>query len=337
MNGEIVCNSHPVSVLSCSKSISPVHDEKTIQLTQEGRCSPKCCPQNDAPRQGEGRRANAIGCTPKDSQTDFPDTESSFSQCSPCWSDEQPSPPQLCRAQTCLRSPAEHPLPLSNSLSHAALHANNNGGVGGGAFHSHQRKTVRLKVKAKKSTLRIAGGKNSQNRKVTDYYPIRRSSRKSKTELKFEEKKHIDDLITNGIEEGMEVQHIEGKGRAVFATRCFQKGEYVVEYHGDLLQITDAKNREAEYAQNPATGCYMYYFQYLCKTYCVDATKETGRMGRLINHSKNGNCQTKLHDIGGVPHLILVASRDIDEGEELLYDYGDRSKASIAAHPWLKY
>lgn len=69
----------------------------------------------------------------------------------------------------------------------------------------------------------------------------------------------------------------------------------------------------------------------------VDATKETGRMGRLINHSKTGNCQTKLHDINGTPHLILVASRDIDKGEELLYDYGDRSKASIAAHPWLKY
>ncbi|XP_035488807.1 N-lysine methyltransferase KMT5A-A isoform X4 [Scophthalmus maximus] len=184
---------------------------------------------------------------------------------------------------------------------------------------------------------REESGKNSQNRKVTDYYPIRRSSRKSKTVLKCEQKKLIDDLIAKGIEEGMEVQHIEGKGRAVFATRCFQKGEYVVEYHGDLLQITDANMREAEYAQNPATGCYMYYFQYLCKTYCVDATKETGRMGRLINHSKNGNCQTKLHDINGIPHLILVASRDIDEGEELLYDYGDRSKASIAAHPWLKF
>lgn len=31
---------------------------------------------------------------------------------------------------------------------------------------------------------RRARGKNSQNRKVTDFYPIRRSSRKSKTELK---------------------------------------------------------------------------------------------------------------------------------------------------------
>ncbi|XP_070845792.1 N-lysine methyltransferase KMT5A-A [Chaetodon trifascialis] len=327
MNGEIVCNSHSVTVLSCTKSISPVHDEKVIKLTQEGRGSPICCQQSDAQRQGEGRRTNAISTTPKEPKTELPEVESSYSQRPPCWPDEQ-----LFCSQTRRRSPPDLPLPLSNSLSHAPLHANNSS-----ALRSHQRRGVRLKVKGKKSTLRIAGGKNSQNRKVTDYYPIRRSSRRSKTELKCEEKKHIDDLITNGIEEGMEVQHIEGKGRAVFATRCFQKGEYVVEYHGDLLQITDAKKREAEYAQNPATGCYMYYFQYLCKTYCVDATKETGRMGRLINHSKNGNCQTKLHDISGVPHLILVASRDIDEGEELLYDYGDRSKASIAAHPWLKY
>ncbi|KAK5852244.1 hypothetical protein PBY51_023729 [Eleginops maclovinus] len=327
MNGDIVCNSRSVTVLSCTKSISAVHNE--IKLTQEGRCSPVCFPQNDARRLGEGRRTNSISATPKDSKTDFPEMESSYSQCSPCWSDEQP--PQFHCAQTCLRSPSELPLPLGNSLSHAPLHANNNSS----ALRGLQRRTVRLK--GRKSTIRIASGKNSQNRKVTDYYPIRRSSRKSKTELQCEEKRLIDDLITKGIEEGMEVQHIEGKGRGVFAMRCFQKGEYVVEYHGDLLQITDAKQREAEYALNPATGCYMYYFQYLCKTYCVDATKESGRMGRLINHSKIGNCQTKLHEINGVPHLILVASRDIDEGEELLYDYGDRSKASIAAHPWLKY
>uniref|UniRef100_A0A672P0P6 [histone H4]-lysine(20) N-methyltransferase n=1 Tax=Sinocyclocheilus grahami TaxID=75366 RepID=A0A672P0P6_SINGR len=152
-----------------------------------------------------------------------------------------------------------------------------------------------------------------------------------------EEKRHIDMLITNGIENGMMVRYIEGKGRGVFVTQKFQKGQYVVEYHGDLLQITDAKKREALYTQDPTTGCYMYYFQYLSKTYCVDATKESDRLGRLINHSKNGNCQTKLHDINGIPHLILVASRDIQKGEELLYDYGDRSKASIEAHPWLKH
>ncbi|KAG5272471.1 hypothetical protein AALO_G00165920 [Alosa alosa] len=193
------------------------------------------------------------------------------------------------------------------------------------------------KMKVKKFSQRSEERKNSTNRKVTDYFPVRRSSRKSKTELECEEKKHIDELILKGIENGMTVQHIEGKGRGVFATQNFQKGQYVVEYYGDLLQITDAKKREAMYSQDPSTGCYMYYFQHLSKTYCVDATSESGRMGRLINHSRNGNCHTKLHDINGIPHLILVASRDIDKGEELLYDYGDRRKSSIAAHPWLKH
>ncbi|XP_026153069.1 N-lysine methyltransferase KMT5A-A-like isoform X2 [Mastacembelus armatus] len=315
MSEDITDNS---CVLSSSQSTSPVHDEDTT--TADGGCSPQSSQPNDAQGQGEDKRTNAIGTTPNDSK----------SQCSPCLSGEQPSPPQLHRPP----SPSSPSLPHSNSLSHSFLHTKNSSG---GARHRHQRRDAHPKVKGKKPPRRLAAGKNSQNRKLTEFYQIRRSSRKSKTELKCELKKHIDDLITKGIEEGMEERKVEGKGRAVFATRPFQKGEYVVEYHGELLQITDAKKKEAEYAQNPATGCYMYYFQYLCKTYCVDATKETGRKGRLINHSKNGNCQTKLHDINGVPHLILVASRDIDEGEELLYDYGDRSKASIAAHPWLKY
>ncbi|XP_029940323.1 N-lysine methyltransferase KMT5A-A [Salarias fasciatus] len=300
MNGEVVCQSRSVTVLSCPKPPPPptAHDDKpAVRPAQDGRRSPMSSPQGDAPRAGEGRTPNAALTAPRD---------------------ERPSPPRL---PACLPAPPELPLPLGNT----PLHNNQNG---------PQRRT---RVVGKKPARRTAAAKNSQNRKVTDFYPIRRSSRKSKTELRCEQKKRLDDLITTGLEEGMEVQHIEGKGRAVFATRCFQKGDFVVEYHGDLLQINDAKKREAEYAQNPATGCYMYYFQYLCKTYCVDATRESGRMGRLINHSKAGNCQTKLHDINGVPHLILVASRDIDRGEELLYDYGDRSKASIAAHPWLKH
>ncbi|XP_067910628.1 N-lysine methyltransferase KMT5A-like [Heterodontus francisci] len=185
----------------------------------------------------------------------------------------------------------------------------------------------------KRSSVKSSAGRN---RKVTDYYPVRRSCRKCEGQLKSEEKEIIDDLIRNGKEEGMKVGIIDGKGRGVMATKHFQRGEFVVEYNGDLIEFTDAKSREAKYAQDPCTGCYMYYFQYLSKTYCVDATKETTRLGRLINHSKNGNCQTKLHNVDGKPHLILVASRDIAKGEELLYDYGDRSKASIAAHPWLK-
>lgn len=64
-----------------------------------------------------------------------------------------------------------------------------------------------------------------------------------------------------------QVKSIDGKGRGVFADRAFQKDQFVVEYHGELLEIADAKARESQYAQDPTTGCYMYYFRYHDKTY----------------------------------------------------------------------
>lgn len=54
----------------------------------------------------------------------------------------------------------------------------------------------------------------------------------------------------------------EGKGRGVVAARKFQKGEFVVEYAGELITMEEAKKREAMYSQDENTGCYMYYFKY---------------------------------------------------------------------------
>ncbi|KAG8520378.1 N-lysine methyltransferase KMT5A [Galemys pyrenaicus] len=78
----------------------------------------------------------------------------------------------------------------------------------------------------------------------------------------------------------------------------------------------------------------MYYFQYLGKTYRMDATRETNHRDRLLNHSKSGNCQNNLHDTGR-PHLISITSHNILAWEELLCDYGDSSRPSMEVHPWL--
>ena len=69
----------------------------------------------------------------------------------------------------------------------------------------------------------------------------------------------------------------------------------------------------------------------------VDATSESGRLGRLINHSrKQYNCTMRLfHTEDGVPRLIALASRNIEKDEEILYDYGDRTKTSLASFSWL--
>lgn len=178
--------------------------------------------------------------------------------------------------------------------------------------------------------------KATRNTVLTDYFPVRRSCRMSSEDLKNQKIKDTEAAILENREEGLKVVDYEGKGRGVVATKAFRRGDFVVEYYGDLIDKKTAEAREKSYAANPEFGCYMYYFLFRNKTYCVDATAESGRLGRLLNHSKTaGNCATKVMGIGDQPHLILVAARDVDEGEELLYDYGDRSKSSLEAHPWL--
>merc|ERR1712130_721832 len=89
----------------------------------------------------------------------------------------------------------------------------------------------------------------------------------------------------------------EYKGRGILATRHFTKGEFVTEYCGDLISLDDAKLRESKYSMNPTKGCFMFYFTYCDRTYCIDATgrKWSGRFGRLINHSrKDSNCEVKV-------------------------------------------
>lgn len=70
-------------------------------------------------------------------------------------------------------------------------------------------------------------------------------------------------------------------------------------------------------------------------SFSVDATVDTGRKGRLINHSRKANLVTKILVVDGTPRLLLMANRFIDAGVELTLDYGDRARSSLKDHPWL--
>jgi histone-lysine N-methyltransferase SETD8 len=177
---------------------------------------------------------------------------------------------------------------------------------------------------------------NETNRKITDYFQIRKSTRKCKSDLDKEKREQLEQAIKEHREDGLQVRHMENKGRGVFATQCFERGQFLCEYAGETISYKVAKKREEIYAADKSIGCYMYFFEYKSKQYCVDATAETDRLGRLFNHSKlGGNCHTKIFEINSRPHLIIVASRNIEVGEELMYDYGDRNKCSLESHPWL--
>ncbi|XGW15635.1 hypothetical protein V3C99_001242 [Haemonchus contortus] len=175
------------------------------------------------------------------------------------------------------------------------------------------------------------------NHKITEFFPVRRSSRKTGKQLEEEEKGALRDAIYNMTNETLvEVYMDEKKGRGIRAGKSFVKNEFVIEYKGDIMDYTSAKLREEEYAKDPSIGSYMYFFKYKSKRWCVDATKESIYKGRLINHSAlRPNLRTKVVEFEDGLHLILVAKRDIDEAEELLYDYGDRTPETVARNPWL--
>lgn len=164
----------------------------------------------------------------------------------------------------------------------------------------------------------------------------RRSNRKSQHEINREKQMIVENAILNKIEDNLEVQIFPVKGRGIIATKEFQAGDFVVEYIGDIIDKTEALRRELEYSQDDSIGSYMYFFDHGNRTYCVDATKETPHLGRLINHSRKGNLTPKPYTTNSGLHLIFLANQFIKAGVELMFDYNDRRKESIRQNPWLK-
>ncbi|XP_055857425.1 histone-lysine N-methyltransferase PR-Set7 isoform X2 [Episyrphus balteatus] len=188
-----------------------------------------------------------------------------------------------------------------------------------------------------KIKLQAANANPVGNRELTEFFPVRRSVRKTKTAVKEEMMKSLEKAILEERADGLKIENFEGKGRGICADRPFQRGEFVVEYIGDLIDMTEANVRERKYALDENAGCYMYYFKHKNQQYCIDATAESGKLGRLVNHSRNGNLITKVVVVKNRPHLVLIAKDDIEPGEELTYDYGDRSKEALLHHPWLAF
>jgi histone-lysine N-methyltransferase SETD8 len=135
---------------------------------------------------------------------------------------------------------------------------------------------------------------------------------------------------------GLSVKMFPNKGRGVIADKSFVKDDFIVEYSGDLLTFKEWKIREKAYKENSEIGSYVVKFKHNDKICFLDATKETPRLGRLVNHSRvHANCTLKKVVIDQKPHIILVASKDIESGTEIRYDYMDRDSASLMHNPWL--
>ncbi|CAF3815444.1 unnamed protein product [Rotaria sp. Silwood1] len=108
---------------------------------------------------------------------------------------------------------------------------------------------------------------------------LRRSKRIGIT--KYKSATSFDSFIESQCEDGIEGRDTGTiRGRGVFTTKKFYRNDYIVEYAGELLTQNEAKHREDLYGRNHKIGCYMYYFKWGEKIFCVDATEETNRLGQ---------------------------------------------------------
>lgn len=116
------------------------------------------------------------------------------------------------------------------------------------------------------------------------------------------------------------------------------KGALVLPYVGDLIRgKRAAEARESQRNENDMPG-YMMFFQWRKATWAIDAT-DSAHISRFINHSRrHANLVPVLlkdPDNPNQPVIFFKATRRIARGEELLFDYGDRSPESVEGCPWL--
>ncbi|XP_065681675.1 uncharacterized protein LOC124811063 isoform X2 [Hydra vulgaris] len=98
---------------------------------------------------------------------------------------------------------------------------------------------------------------------------------------------------------------------------------------GDVISLNEAKLRSQQY-ENEGLGCFIYngIKDIYGKSVCIDATNQLSFMGCMVNDSPSIYANAKMKRIVESSHvsLCLFATKTIDVGTELRYDYGDERK-----------
>ncbi|XP_023744277.1 histone-lysine N-methyltransferase SUVR5 [Lactuca sativa] len=143
-------------------------------------------------------------------------------------------------------------------------------------------------------------------------------------------------VLQNGVKVKLEVFKTEDKGWGVRAGEPIDRGTFICEYIGEVVDEHEAKKRRHRYDRE---GCgFIYEIDARINDmirliegeapYAIDATK-FGNVSRYINHSCSPNLenhQVLIESLDSeLSHIGLYASRDIAPGEELSFDYMNKA------------
>lgn len=108
-----------------------------------------------------------------------------------------------------------------------------------------------------------------------------------------------------------------GKGWGLKSSDAIKKGDFVIEYVGELIDQNEFRRRlkAKQDAQDEA-----FYFLTLDNNRMIDAGP-SGNLARFMNHSCQPNCETQKWNVLGDIRIGLFAIEDIPPNTELTFNY----------------
>ncbi|KAI4344334.1 hypothetical protein L6164_011572 [Bauhinia variegata] len=106
-------------------------------------------------------------------------------------------------------------------------------------------------------------------------------------------------------------------GWGVEAAENINKGEFVIEYIGEVIDDALCEKRLWDMKYR---GVQKFYMCEIRKDFTIDATFK-GNTSRFLNHSCDPNCVLEKWQVDGETRVGVFAARSIEVGEPLTYDY----------------
>ncbi|XP_072980718.1 histone-lysine N-methyltransferase ASHR3 isoform X2 [Typha angustifolia] len=131
---------------------------------------------------------------------------------------------------------------------------------------------------------------------------------------------HCSDMCTNKPfrkEKKIKVVKTSHCGWGVTALEAIKKGDFVIEYIGEVIDDAMCEQRLWDMKYR---GDQNFYMCEIRKDFTIDATFK-GNASRFLNHSCDPNCKLEKWQVDGETRVGVFASRSIEVGEALTYDY----------------
>ncbi|KAL8040907.1 hypothetical protein ABFX02_10G130600 [Erythranthe guttata] len=109
----------------------------------------------------------------------------------------------------------------------------------------------------------------------------------------------------------------ESCGWGVVSAEPISKGDFIVEYVGEVIDDVMCERRLWDMKDQDAKNFYMCEIN---KDFVIDATFK-GNASRFLNHSCAPNCKLEKWQVEGETRVGVFASKAIEVGEPLTYDY----------------